>query len=60
MEVRSRSREIRQKGTDSYFAGTPPLALVRHVISKVATLSKSGKRRDAKRAFLHADALTET
>ena len=56
VEVRSRlvAREIKQKGTDSYFAGTPPLALVRYVISKAATLSKSGKRRqlmalDAKR-----------
>ena len=67
MEIRSRlvAREIKQKGTDSYFAGTPPLALVRYVISRAATLSKTGKRRqlmvlDAKRAFLHADALTET
>ena len=67
MEVRSRlvAREIKQKGTDSYFAGTPPLALVRYVISKAATLSKSGKRRqlmvlDVKRTFLHADALTQT
>ena len=67
VEVRSRlvAREIKQKGTDSYFAGTPPLALVRYVTSKAATLSKSGNRRqlmvlDAKRAFLHADALTET
>ena len=67
VEVRSRlvAREIKQKGTDSYFAGTPPLTLVRYVISRAATLSKTGKRRqlmvlDAKRAFLHADALTET
>ena len=67
VEVRSRlvAREIKQTGTDSHFAGTPPLALVRYVISKAATLSTSGKRRqlmvlDAKRAFLHADALTET
>ena len=67
VEVRSRlvAREIKQKGTDSYFAGTPPLALVRYVISKDATLSESGKRRqlmvlEAKRAFLHAEALTET
>ena len=67
MEVRSRlvAREIKQKGTDSYFAGTPPLALVRYVISRAATLPKTGTRRqlmvlDAKRAFLHADALTET
>ena len=67
MEVRSRlvAREIKQKGTDSYFAGTPPLALVRHVMSKAASLSKSGKRRqlmvfDAKGTLLHADALTET
>ena len=66
VEVRSRSiaREIKQKGTDIYFAGTPPLALVRYVMCR-ATLSKAGKRRqlmvlDAKRAFLHADALTET
>ena len=67
VEVRSRlvAREIKQKGTDSYFASTPPLALVRYVISRAVTLSKTGKRRqlmvlDAKRAFLHADALTET
>ena len=54
-----------RKGTDRYFAGTPPLALVRHVTNRAATLSKAGKKRqllvlDAKRAFLHADALTET
>ena len=67
VEVRSRlvAREIKQKGTDSFFAGTPPLALVRYVTSRAATLSKTGKRRqlmvlDAKRAFLHAGALTET
>ena len=67
VEVRSRhvAREIKQKGTHSYFAGTPPLALVRFVISRAATLSKTGKRRqllvlDAKRAFLHADGSTET
>ena len=67
VEVRSRlvAREIKQKGTDSYFAGTPPLALVRYVTSKAATLSKSGKRRqltvlDAKRAFLHDRDVCET
>ena len=67
VEMRSRliAREIKQKGTDSYVAGTPQLALVRCVISRAATLSKTGKRRqlmvlDAKRAFLHADTLTET
>ena len=67
VEVRSRlvAREIKQKGTDSYFAGTPPLALARHVISRAATLSNTGKRRqlmvlDAKRAFFHVAALTET
>ena len=67
VEVRSRlvAREIKHRGTDSYFAGTPPLALVRYVTSRAATLSNTGKRRqlmvlDAKRAFLHADALTET
>ena len=67
VEVRSRlvAREIKKKGTDSFFAGTPPLALVRYVMSRAATQSKTGKRRqlmvlDAKRAFLHADALTET
>ena len=67
VEVRSPlvAREIKQNKTDRYFAGTPPLALVRYVISRAATLSKTGKRRqirvfDAKRAFLHADALTET
>ena len=59
------AREIKQKGTDSYFAGTPPMALVRYVISRAATLSKTGKTRqlmilEAKRAFLHVDALTET
>ena len=67
VDVRSRlvAREIKQKGTDSYFARTPPLARMRYVISRAATLSKAGQRRqlmvlDAKRAFLHADALTET
>ena len=67
VEVRSRlvAREIKQKETGSSFAGTPPLALMRYVTSRAATLSKTGKRRqlmvlDAKRAFLHADALTET
>ena len=60
VEVRSRlvAREIKKKGTDRFFAGTPPLALVRNT-------QKTCKRRqlmvlDAKRAFLHADALTET
>ena len=40
VEVRSRlvACEIKQKGTDSYFAGTPPKALVHYVISKDATL----------------------
>ena len=44
VEVRSRlvAREIKQKGTDSYFAGAPPLALVRYVISRAAT-TKTGK-----------------
>ena len=67
VEVRSRlvAREIKQKGADSNFAGTPPMALVRYVISRAATQLKTGKRRqlmalDAKRAFLHADAVTET
>ena len=67
MKVRSRlvAREIKQKATDSYFAGTPPLALVLYVISRAATTWKTGRRRqlivlDAKRAFRHADALTET
>ena len=43
VEVRSRlvAREIKQKSTDSYFAGTPPLALVRFVINRAATLSKT-------------------
>ena len=64
-ESRLVAREIKQKGTDSYFAGTPPFALVRYVTSRAATLSKIGKRRqlmvrDAKRAIFHADALTET
>ena len=54
-----------RKGADSYFGGTPPLALVRYVISRAATRTKTERRRqlmvlDAKRAFLHADALTET
>ena len=46
VEVRSRlvAREIKLKGTESYFAGTPPLALVRHVLSRAATLSKTGKK----------------
>ena len=67
VEVRSRSvaRETKQKGIDSYFAGTPPLALVRYVTGTAATMSRTGKRRqlvapDAKRAFLHPDALTAT
>ena len=44
VEVGSRlvAREIQQKGSDSNFAGTPPLALVRHVMSRAATL-KNGK-----------------
>ena len=47
VEVRSRSvaREIKQIGIGSYFPGTPPLALVRFVISRAATQSKTGKRR---------------
>ena len=67
VEVRSRlvAREIKQKGIDRYFAGTPPLALVRCVMSRAATLSKTGKRRqllvlDAKRAFLHVGALSDS
>ena len=67
LEVGSRlvPREIKQKGADSNFAGTPPLALVRYVMSRAATKSKTGKRRqlivlDAKLAFLYADALAET
>ena len=66
VEVRSRvvARDI-ENGTDHHFAGTPPLALVRYVISRGATLSKTGIRRqlmvlDAKRACLQADTLTET
>ena len=44
VEVRNRlvAREIKHKGTDSYFAGTPPLALLRYVISKAATPVKIG------------------
>ena len=44
VEVRSAlvAREIKQEGTDRHFAGTPPLALVRYVISRGATLSKTG------------------
>ena len=66
VERRSRwvAREVRQKGTDSYFAGAPLLALARCVISRVSTKSKTGKRRQlmvfAKRAFLHGGVLTET
>ena len=67
VEVRSRliARDIKQKGTDSHFAGTPPLALVRYVISRPVTKLKTGRRRqlmvyDAKRAFLHIDAVTGT
>ena len=63
-EVRSRliARELEQKWTD--FAGTPPLAHERYVISSAATKTKTGRRRqlmvlEAMRAFLHADALTE-
>ena len=43
VEVRSRlvAREIKQKGTDSCFAGAPPLALVRYVRSRAATLSEN-------------------
>ena len=43
VEVRSRliAREIKQKRTVSYFAGTPQLALVRYVISWAATKSKT-------------------
>ena len=60
----SRVRSNR-KGTDRYFAGTPPLAIVRNVISRAAKISKTGNRPqlmvpDAKRAFLQVDALTET
>ena len=42
VEVRRRAvaREIEQTGIDSYFAGAPPLALVRHVISRVATCQR--------------------
>ena len=52
--------EIKQKGTDSYFAGKPPLAFVRYGISRAATLSKVGERRqlmvlDAKRARRRID-----
>ena len=66
VEVRSRlvASDIKQKGTDGYFARTPPLALVRNVISRAATQTKKGNRRqlmvlDEKRAFLHADPRTE-
>ena len=52
-------------GADSYFAGTPLLARVHHVISRAPTKAKTGERRqlmvlDAKRAFLHDDALADT
>ena len=67
VEVRSRlvARETKQIGTDTYFAGTSLLALVRYVINRAATISKTGNGRqlmvlDAKRAFLDADALAET
>ena len=38
-ELRSRlvAREIKPKGTDTYFAGAPPSALVRYVFSRAAT-----------------------
>ena len=36
-------REIKQKGTDSNFAGTPPLALVRFVIGTAATKTRTGE-----------------
>ena len=67
VEVRSRliGREIKQNGADSYFAGTPLLARVHYVISGAPTKSKTGERRqlmvlDAKRTFLHDDALADT
>ena len=59
VEVRSRSfeRETKEKGTDSYFVGTPPFALVRYVISGTATLSWYSTPNEP---VLHADVLTET
>ena len=58
VEVRRRSvaRENKQKGNESYFAGTPPLVVVRYVISRAATRTKTGRRRqllvhDTKRSF---------
>ena len=45
VETRSRlvAREIEQKEADSNFAGVPPLALVRYVISRAATRTKNGR-----------------
>ena len=67
VELRNRlvAREIKHKRTHNYIAKTPSSALVRYVTSRAATLSKTGKRRqlmvlDVKRAFLHADTLSET
>ena len=67
VEVRSRlvAREIEPTRTDSCFAGTPPLALVRYVIRRAATRTKTGNGRqllvlDAKRVFRHPDALIGT
>ena len=63
-ESRPVARDIKQKGTGCYLARTPSLALVRHLINKAKTRTKMGNRRlmvlDAKRAFLHTDALIET
>ena len=57
-------RDFKQKGTDSYFAGTPQNG-VRYVISRVVTKTTTGRRRpltvlSVKRALLHIDALIET
>ena len=63
-ESRPVARNIKQKGTGCYLARTPSLALVSHLINKAKTRTKMGNRRlmvlDAKRAFLHTDALIET
>ncbi len=59
------AHEIKRRGTESIFAGTPPLALLRFAVSRAATRRPDGQRRkimilDAKRAFLQAEAIGKT
>ena len=65
MSSRLIAREMKVKGTDGHFAGIPPLGLARFAVSRAATRTPMGDQRillvlDAKRAFLHADALGVT